>query len=946
MKPKRRPILVSAVTVVILVSLVVSGGLAATRSVSAQEGTPIDSCTTITSPGEYTLTGNVTSNTSSTCIGIRASDVVLDGNGYAVENDVIGVKGTGVSVRSQRNVTVENLVLKHWGAGVEFDGTADSSMSEITATHNGNGILLRSSDRNTLVDNRPTRNGEGVNLTASDDNRLRNTTASRNTEGVTIHAGDNNSLQGTVANDCRYGVRVYSGNGTTLTDTVANGHLFGVVISDESTDNVLTNTTANWNDQTGVAVSSGNRLINTTASDNYDFDIEVGGNNTLVDTTANGTGNGYGIVLDGDGNVLRDTVAAHNHVAVRIDSNDNTLTNTTADDNNHFGIQIPLGQTDGNELIHTSANDNYGGGVVIRNASDTMLMGVTANDSHQNGISASNARNLTLVNTTASDNRRTGISLTYVNESTIRNAVADRNDAGIRIVESHDTTLEKVIANANEGSGISSDGVGIDVIDATADSNREGIVLGDGRDNTVRNTTVDDNDRYGLSLGSATNGTVASVSADGNARVGISLALSSNSSVTESTVTNSDRGIVVAGSSNDTFANDTAVNNRRGIVLEPHEYVNSEISSDDNTITNTTVTGSAVAGITLNGTSAHNLVYDNRLNNTVNVAFGENFTDARNAWNVSKRAGRNVVVGPTLGGNYYAKPDGTGVSQTCGDGNGDGICDRANHLGGTENNTDFLPLTTVVGTGDLTASPSSIDFGAVALDNRTTATVTVRNKGASAREIRGTIGGPNASDFDVTNGSSSFRIGPHERRNVTVAFAPATRGNESGVLVLQGTSADRQTVTVALRGRTEGTKAVFPKPLTITSHGVVLFKLGPPRDLDGDGRYEDVTGDGRFSVRDVVAFAVVENAYRHDHLDLNDRQVAAFDFDHDGTLTRKDVVALARDRLLGSKRGRRALSAILGFADLDHDGKITRHDLRLARTLLGGGDVVESVVVR
>ena len=35
-----------------------------------------------------------------------------------------------------------------------------------------------------------------------------------------------------------------------------------------------------------------------------------------------------------------------------------------------------------------------------------------------------------------------------------------------------------------------------------------------------------------------------------------------------------------------------------------------------------------------------------------------------NAYSIKKTAGTNIVGGPYKGGNYWAKPDGTGFSQT------------------------------------------------------------------------------------------------------------------------------------------------------------------------------------------------------------------------------------------------------------------------------------------
>ncbi len=64
-------------------------------------------------------------------------------------------------------------------------------------------------------------------------------------------------------------------------------------------------------------------------------------------------------------------------------------------------------------------------------------------------------------------------------------------------------------------------------------------------------------------------------------------------------------------------------------------------------------------------------------------------SDDINIWNVTKTPGPNIVGGPYLGGNYWAKPDGTGWSQVTPD-RGDGFCNAP--FAYDSNNTDFLPL--------------------------------------------------------------------------------------------------------------------------------------------------------------------------------------------------------------------------------------------------------------
>ncbi|WP_082107611.1 PGF-pre-PGF domain-containing protein [Methanosarcina sp. 1.H.A.2.2] len=81
--------------------------------------------------------------------------------------------------------------------------------------------------------------------------------------------------------------------------------------------------------------------------------------------------------------------------------------------------------------------------------------------------------------------------------------------------------------------------------------------------------------------------------------------------------------------------------------------------------------------------------YNNYFNNTVNVKFGD--FENTYLWNSSLTEGTNIIGGSYIGGNYWAKPDGTGFSQTAIDANGDGIADSAYAI--SEKNYDYLPLT-------------------------------------------------------------------------------------------------------------------------------------------------------------------------------------------------------------------------------------------------------------
>jgi len=85
--------------------------------------------------------------------------------------------------------------------------------------------------------------------------------------------------------------------------------------------------------------------------------------------------------------------------------------------------------------------------------------------------------------------------------------------------------------------------------------------------------------------------------------------------------------------------------------------------------------------------------YNNFLNNTYdNLKIAG--TVYSNNWNTTKQKGKRIYgVGIYMGGNFWAKPDGTGFSETCEDSDLDGICDSPFHL--FTDNTDYLPLSLI-----------------------------------------------------------------------------------------------------------------------------------------------------------------------------------------------------------------------------------------------------------
>ena len=121
--------------------------------------------------------------------------------------------------------------------------------------------------------------------------------------------------------------------------------------------------------------------------------------------------------------------------------------------------------------------------------------------------------------------------------------------------------------------------------------------------------------------------------------------------------------------------------------------------SSNNTIKNSKIYNSSV-GIYLDtaGQYGANLIYNNFFNNTQNIEWGT--TIYENYWNTTKQTGNNIYEpnNPYIGGNFWAKPDGTGYSETCTDSDNDGFCDNPYDVEHGDNNCsdasncDYLPL--------------------------------------------------------------------------------------------------------------------------------------------------------------------------------------------------------------------------------------------------------------
>ncbi len=205
-----------------------------------------------------------------------------------------------------------------------------------------------------------------------------------------------------------------------------------------------------------------------------------------------------------------------------------------------------------------------------------------------------------------------------------------------------------------------------------------GICLSSCTDCTIESNKLSNNS-FGIYLLNSKGNTISKNVVSDSAR-GIYLNISENNKLSGNNATNNKEYGIASQNSNGTLLSGNLVfNNARGIYLG---------RSDGNTLTGNTVRNNNVYGLFICGASDRNTIYNNYFNDT-NMTI-KNGTG--NTYNTTKTAGTNIVGGPHIGGNCWAKPNGTGFSQTAVDKDGDGISDSVYTRIAGSKYSDFLPL--------------------------------------------------------------------------------------------------------------------------------------------------------------------------------------------------------------------------------------------------------------
>jgi parallel beta-helix repeat protein len=207
----------------------------------------------------YTITGSISATTDG--IIIQKSDIVLDGNGYAVQGSQ-AQNSRGVKLSGLTSVTIKNLQIDGFTFGVWLNYSSSNILSGNILASNDDGILLEYSSSNIVSGNTLTADSAGgIRLDVSSNNTIFGNNVTNSGHAVWLDHSLNNSISennitsnfgGILLADCM--------NNSISRNTMKANSGWGVLLEYSSSNRVSENNIANNSDGMELAFSSGNMI--------------------------------------------------------------------------------------------------------------------------------------------------------------------------------------------------------------------------------------------------------------------------------------------------------------------------------------------------------------------------------------------------------------------------------------------------------------------------------------------------------------------------------------------------------------------------------------------------------------------------------------------------------------------------------------------------------------
>jgi hypothetical protein len=383
--------------------------------------TPISSLPyTISSPGAYYVTTNLTGVTAASGINIAASDVTLDLKGYSL----VGVGGSidGILVSGNRtNLWIGNGTIRGWGLEGIDGTTAQSSAFADLKIIGGGDVGLRSGTA-ALVSRCVATGNSQEGLLIYDGCQVRECTA-RNNGASGIATGNNCRIT-----DCQAQFNnsdgITTGSGCSISGCTSANH------TNNNTSGISTSTgcsidhCAVANNYNGISTGADSLISVCTALGNLNFGISLSSNSVVTASAA--SGNAFiGISIQGANSAAKACVASSNATGgIELNGRYSTVEGCTASGNLYVGIQF---NAEGGLALNNTCDSN---GSSFTGNAGIAGFGMTGSRIEANHFS-NNSHNGLYLDAASTHNIITrNIALTNTVQTTSYNVSAANNDVG------------------------------------------------------------------------------------------------------------------------------------------------------------------------------------------------------------------------------------------------------------------------------------------------------------------------------------------------------------------------------------------------------------------------------------------------------------------------------------------------------------------------------------
>ena len=177
---------------------------------------PINSCSTISYEGNYSLSQNILSS-STNCITIRSSNVKLSCGPYKMSSQTRGT-GTGVSISNAKNVTIYGCDAVGFKYGYYLNNVTNSSITNGSSSGDTFGVYIKGS--------------RGIKVENISETSVGNS-------GIFMNSSEYGIIKDSSFNSGAYGIYLYNSTRNGITGNNGTGDGIGIYLNTNSTNNTV-----------------------------------------------------------------------------------------------------------------------------------------------------------------------------------------------------------------------------------------------------------------------------------------------------------------------------------------------------------------------------------------------------------------------------------------------------------------------------------------------------------------------------------------------------------------------------------------------------------------------------------------------------------------------------------------------------------------------------------